>query len=488
MILSCTMTRKTKLLSALRRELRISDGLVRRLKPLDAFRVNGEHAHTNRVLLPGDVVSVTIEEAAPDFPPEDGPLDILYEDECLIVIDKPAGLLVHPTFSRQTGTLANYLLGYYRRTGQACAVHVLTRLDRDTMGVVVFAKNAWAHWLLMEELDAGRVEKIYEALTLGGPAEDEGLIDLPIAKRPNPSLLRFVSPAGKPAQTRFRVLARDLPAPVHAVGALTERPPVPHSPAEPAVARAICPPSPHPPAESAAARAICPPDSPPPAEPAVARAICPPDPQEPSVPADPPLCLLELRPLTGRTHQLRVHCAYMGFPILGDPQYHGAGIRDQGSGIRVREGNREQGAEAPAEQDVARAICPPVPHPPAEPAVARAICPPDSHPPAEPAAARTICPPDPPPPAEHAVARAICPPSPHPPAEPAVGALTERPPDPQKPSDHAVGTSPACPPTPARAAGTAVSGQQLVARRITLDHPLTGARMSFVSKIELQTN
>ncbi|MBR3060506.1 MAG: RluA family pseudouridine synthase [Oscillospiraceae bacterium] len=266
MVLSCVMTRKTKLLSALRRELRISDGLVRRLKPLDAFRVNGKSAHTNQILVPGDRVTVTIEEAAPDFPAQQGPLSILYEDDCLIALDKPLGILVHPTFSRQTGTLANYLLGHYQATGQACAVHVVTRLDRDTMGVVLFAKNAWAHWLLMEQLADGRLEKVYEALTLGGPEEEEGLIDLPIAKRPNPSLLRYVDPSGKPAQTRFRVLERG------------------------------------------------------------------------------EICRLELRPLTGRTHQLRVHCAYMGFPIVGDPQYGGAqnakckmqsegsGIRDQGPG------------------------------------------------------------------------------------------------------------------------------------------------------------
>ena len=257
MILRCTMTRRTKLLSALRRELKISDGLVRRLKPLDAFRVNGESAHTNRILMPGDEVTVTIREDAPDFPAEDGPLTVLYEDECLIAVDKPQGVIVHPTFSRQTGTLANLLLGYYRRTGQNCAVHVLTRLDRDTMGVVIFAKNAWAHWLLMEELDAGRIEKTYEALTLGGPEADSGLIDLPIAKRPNPSLLRCVSPDGKPSQTRYRVLER---------GAV---------------------------------------------------------------------CRLELKPLTGRTHQLRVHCAHEGFPILGDPQYGGEAARQGFAGQQL---------------------------------------------------------------------------------------------------------------------------------------------------------
>ncbi len=274
MILRCTMTRRTKLLSALRRELRISDGLVRRLKPLDVFRVNGESAHTNRILEPGDEVSVTIREEAPDFPAEDGPLTVLYEDDCLIAVDKPQGILVHPSFSRQTGTLANLLLGYYRRTGQACAVHVLTRLDRDTMGVVIFAKNAWAHWLLMEELDAGRIEKTYEALTLGGPEADSGIIDLPIAKRPNPSLLRWVSPEGKAARTRYRVLERG------------------------------------------------------------------------------PVCRLELQPLTGRTHQLRVHCAHEGFPILGDPQY--------GAGMQKAEGSMQNGGagkESRGQQLVAKRIC-----------------------------------------------------------------------------------------------------------------------------------
>ena len=245
MVLSAVIERKTKLLSALRRELRLSDGLIRRLKPLDPFRVNGEPAHTNRPIFPGDRVEVILEEAAPEFPAEDGPLEILWEDEYLIAVDKPAGIIVHPTFHRQTGTLANLLLGYYRRTGQACGIHIVTRLDRDTTGVVLFAKYAFFHWLLMEELAAGRIRKTYLARTLGGPEAEEGLIDLPIGRCPPPSLLRRVDPAGKPAQTRFRVLERG------------------------------------------------------------------------------EICLLELEPITGRTHQLRVHCAHEGFPILGDPQYGG---------------------------------------------------------------------------------------------------------------------------------------------------------------------
>lgn len=245
MELTCVAERKTKLLSILRRELRLSDGLVRRIKPQNPFSVNGEAAHTDRPIFPGDVVTVRFSEPPPDFPPEDGALRILYEDEALLAVDKPAGLIVHPTPQRQRGTLANYVLGYYRRTGQQCAVHVLTRLDRDTMGVVIYAKNAYTHALLVEALSRGLVEKTYHALVLGEPAQDAGTIALPIARLREGSLLRCVRADGKPAITEYRVLRRG------------------------------------------------------------------------------ELSLLELRPRTGRTHQLRVHCSHLGFPILGDPQYGG---------------------------------------------------------------------------------------------------------------------------------------------------------------------
>jgi len=245
MELTCIAGRKTKLLSILRRELRVSDGLVRRIKPQEPFSVNGETAHTDRPVFPGDVVTVRFAETPPDFPPEDGPLSILYEDEALLAVDKPAGLIVHPTPQRQTGTLANYVLGHYRRTEQDCAVHILTRLDRDTMGVVVYAKNAYVHALLVEALAQGQVKKSYHALVCGQPPLDEGRIELPIARLKQGSLLRCVREDGKPAVTDYRVLQRG------------------------------------------------------------------------------EVSLLELRPRTGRTHQLRVHCSHLGFPILGDPQYGG---------------------------------------------------------------------------------------------------------------------------------------------------------------------
>ena len=244
MELRCEAARSGRLLTFLRREMGLSSSLVKRLKWQGAFFVNGVPAHTDLPVGPGDVILVRLEEAPPAFPPEDGPLELLYEDSCLVAVDKPAGLLMHPSFYRQTGTLANRLAGYYRRTGQPCAVHPVSRLDRDTFGVVLLAKNAHIHARMMELLQAGQVHKTYEALVYGCPAPEEGAWDFPIARRPGESLLRQVGPEGKQARTRYQVLARF-----------------------------------------------------------------------------PGGTRLRLEPVTGRTHQLRVHCAHVGCPILGDAQY-----------------------------------------------------------------------------------------------------------------------------------------------------------------------
>ena len=232
--------REGRLSSFLLGELKMSSSLMNKLKWGDAIRVNGTPQRTNCPVKPGDVVSVRLDEEEPEFPAEDGPLTILYEDAFLLAVDKPAGMLIHPSRSKFDGTLANFVAGYYRRTGQKSAFHPLTRLDRDTFGIVLLAKTAHVHTLLQQT----RVQKTYHALTFGWGAEDSGTIDAPIARRELPSLLRYVSPDGKPSQTEFLVLERG--------------------------------------------------DN---------------------------VCKLALRPITGRTHQLRVHCAHMGYPILGDPQY-----------------------------------------------------------------------------------------------------------------------------------------------------------------------
>ena len=232
--------RAGRLSSFLKGELQMSTGLMNRLKWGDAIQVNGTPQHTDFAVQPGDRITVRLDEPAPDYPAEQGELTVLYEDDHLLVVDKPAGMLIHPSHSQNTGTLANLVLGYYEKTGHRGAFHPVTRLDRDTFGVVLLAKNSHMHGLLQ----GAEVEKIYHARVYGGPAQDRGIIDAPIARRPLPSLLRYVGPEGKPSLTRYTVLRRESQTAV-----------------------------------------------------------------------------LALQPVTGRTHQLRVHCAYMGWPILGDPQY-----------------------------------------------------------------------------------------------------------------------------------------------------------------------
>lgn len=222
----------------------MSAGLVNRLKWKGGLLVNGSPERTDYPVRPGDRITVLLDDPEPDYPAQDLPLELVYEDQDLLAVDKPAGMLIHPSRHRNTDTLANGVLGYYRRTGQACAFHPATRLDRDTFGLVLLGKNAHVHRLLNQLHAAGMLKKTYHGLVYGAPAQDAGLIDAPIARLPLPSLLRRVQADGQPARTEYRVLERGLD-----------------------------------------------------------------------------WSLLELRPLTGRTHQLRVHCAYLGFPILGDPQY-----------------------------------------------------------------------------------------------------------------------------------------------------------------------
>ena len=240
MELKHTANREGRLSSFLKGELQMSTGLMNKLKWGDAIQVNGVPQHTNFQVREGDVITVRLDEEEPEYPAEDGALSIIYEDDYLLAVDKPAGMLIHPSHSCFSGTLANYTAGYYAKTGQKSAFHPLTRLDRDTFGIVLLAKNSHVHTLLQNT----SVRKTYHAWVLGGPTEDSGIIDAPIARRPLPSLLREVREDGKPSVTEFSVLERG---------------------------------------EG--------------------------------------IAKLALRPVTGRTHQLRVHCAYMGYPILGDPQY-----------------------------------------------------------------------------------------------------------------------------------------------------------------------
>ena len=143
MELKHTATRDGRLSSFLRQEMKISTGLMNRLKWGDSICVNAVPRHTDYGVTAGDVITVRLDEAEPDYPAEDGELTILYEDAHLLAVDKPAGMLIHPSRSRNDGTLANLVVGYYRKTGQKSAFHPVTRLDRDTFGITLLADRMW---------------------------------------------------------------------------------------------------------------------------------------------------------------------------------------------------------------------------------------------------------------------------------------------------------------------------------------------------------
>ena len=189
-------TRSGRLSTFLKQELGLSTGLMNKLKWSEKLYVNGIPQHADFGIQIGDVITADLDEPTPDYPAEDGEFTILYEDDHILAVDKPAGMLIHPSRSRLTGTLANRVLGYYQKTSQKCAFHPITRLDRDTFGIVLLAKNAHIHGILNQFHTEGKIQKTYHALVFGGPEEDSGIIDAPIARRELPSLLRYVNQEG----------------------------------------------------------------------------------------------------------------------------------------------------------------------------------------------------------------------------------------------------------------------------------------------------
>lgn len=208
--------------------------------------VNGAAAAKGMRLDPGDRVSLTIAaNERSSATPEPIALDVLYEDAELIIVNKPAGLLVHPSRTEKSGTLTNALAYHFLQTsGAPLRPGLLHRLDRDTSGVVAIAKTDRAHRIIAKAFRLRRVAKRYLALVNGLVADDAGEIDAPIGRDATGWPRWQVMSDGRPAQTRYTVRQR--------FAAHT---------------------------------------------------------------------LLELEPLTGRTHQLRLHCAALGHPIAGDRVY-----------------------------------------------------------------------------------------------------------------------------------------------------------------------
>ncbi|MBE6100143.1 MAG: RluA family pseudouridine synthase [Anaerovibrio sp.] len=210
--------------------------------------VNGSPVHTKRKLKGNDMVAIRLfSDETYGVKPQIGPVEVLYEDEAVIVLNKPANMLVHPTGQTDSFTLANYLAGYFQAKGQIVTIRPIHRLDRDTSGCVLFAKKPEYQTKLEAQLKANTIHRIYKALVVGVGIEKEfpdGCIDRNIGRVPGQPNRRRVDDRGKRAVTHFKIS--------EVIG---------------------------------------------------------------------PNTLLELWLETGRTHQIRVHMNYAGYPVLGDKMY-----------------------------------------------------------------------------------------------------------------------------------------------------------------------
>lgn len=248
----------------------LSRSAMQRLTRDGHLRVDGEVVtDPSHKLRAGQEIVVDIPAAEPDavLRAEDIAVDILYEDDDVVVVNKPAGLVVHPAHGHKTGTLVNAMLGRIEsRTGrEAGRPGIVHRLDKDTSGVMIIAKNDVAQLALGRQLQAQRFAKEYLALVWGDPGDTDVVIEAPLQRDAEDRRRMVVRAGGRDATTRFTRIAAWGNTPGRGGSATTER-----------------------------------------------------------------VALLHVRPVTGRTHQIRVHLAYGQFPIVGDPVY---GRRGDDSGL-----------------------------------------------------------------------------------------------------------------------------------------------------------
>ena len=195
----------------LRKRLGLSGTVVRRIKWLeDGILLDGVRVHTDFRPAAGQVLSARLSdpERNSGIIPAPGPLDIVYEDGDLIVLNKAPGVPVHPGPGHFDDTLGNFLIDYYEKTGQEGDFHPVHRLDRGTSGLLAAAKHPHAQEVLKRQLHTEGFRRVYLAVCEGVPDPPAGVIDAPLGPKPGSLMEQMVRPDGKPARTRYGVLRR----------------------------------------------------------------------------------------------------------------------------------------------------------------------------------------------------------------------------------------------------------------------------------------
>ena len=235
---------KSKIKGILRQKLGISAAVLTKLKKSpEGILLNGEAVYATKEVKSGDIIEITLtDESSPNIEPTDIPLDIIYEDEDILAVNKPRNMPCHPSQNHHNDTLANGVIYYYK--DKSFTFRVITRLDKDTSGGVIIAKNKISASVLSEQMLKGEIAKEYVALCHGTPQITSGEIDAPIARKEGSTIVREVNTAGKYALTKYEV--------IESFGEYS---------------------------------------------------------------------LIKANPITGRTHQIRVHLSHIGNPIYGDDMY-----------------------------------------------------------------------------------------------------------------------------------------------------------------------
>lgn len=196
-----------KYLTILRHKFHFSLKILQRLKQGERVWVNGRFTYLTARGKEGELLSIQLfSDEKASIPGENLPLDILYEDDYLLVVNKPVGQVVHPNHRYLTNTLANAVIGYWERRGEYRQYRPIHRIDRNTSGVVVIAKNQFAHQQLAWQLERGQLHKRYYGFVQGVVRTSERTIDAPIGFAPDSFIKRQVHPDGQPARTHYRVL------------------------------------------------------------------------------------------------------------------------------------------------------------------------------------------------------------------------------------------------------------------------------------------
>ena len=194
----------------LKAEFSMSDRLLLKLKKLDKIYLNGNVTSVNHPVLENDLIECYLdyEEDNSNIVPTEMPLNIIYEDEAYIVVNKPAGIPVHPSMDHYTDSLSNEIAFYFNQIGLKKKIRPVNRLDKDTSGIVIFAKNEYIQECLVRQMKSKEFIKRYIAVVNGNLDNLEGTINAPIARKEGSIIERCVSETGDIAITHYKVLKR----------------------------------------------------------------------------------------------------------------------------------------------------------------------------------------------------------------------------------------------------------------------------------------